>query len=65
MSKDVEKEGKRAIAANEEYKIKTQETLERPKFECTECNNTFPSALDLEEHRKQDHVAEGDRVTTT
>lgn len=59
MNKDREKEGKQApLPANDGYKVKTQESLERPRFECAECNEAFPSALDLDEHKKQDHVAE-------
>jgi hypothetical protein len=42
------------MKAKEEVKVYR---IPRPKFECASCNKTFPSSLDLEEHRKYDHAA--------
>ncbi|AIF82236.1 C2H2-type zinc finger [Candidatus Nitrososphaera evergladensis SR1] len=63
MNGNMEKEGKQVPLAKKE-EVKAQVPAERPRFECEECNKTFPSSLDLEEHRKQDHVAKNTSSTT-
>jgi len=39
----------------EQMVVKIHKQLPRPKLECSRCQKTFPSTLDLEEHRKHDH----------
>lgn len=34
----------------------------RPTYSCSECNVSFPSALDLEAHQKIDHIKKGTRA---
>jgi hypothetical protein len=39
-----------------EVKVKTPPPLKvRPVYHCQTCNASFPSQLDLEEHKKIDH----------
>ncbi|AIC16232.1 hypothetical protein [Nitrososphaera viennensis] len=57
MSEDREKRDEQVPHVEKDVKVKSQEPLERPRFECVECNKMFPSPLDLEEHKKQDHAA--------
>ncbi|MDQ3851421.1 MAG: hypothetical protein M3299_01140 [Thermoproteota archaeon] len=36
----------------------------RPKLECSLCQKTFPSLLDLEEHIKYDHASSSTAIAT-
>jgi hypothetical protein len=38
-----------------EVKVKTPPRKVRPVYHCQTCDRSFPSQLDLEEHRKIDH----------
>jgi hypothetical protein len=57
MSKEKDKtEKEQTIRVNNtEVKVKTPPHQVRPEYSCQECNLSFPSELDLIEHKKIDH----------
>jgi hypothetical protein len=42
-----------------EVKVKTPQSKVRPEYSCMDCNMSFPSELDLIEHKKVDHNKKG------
>jgi type IV secretory pathway protease TraF len=51
-----EEHGKKVKVDGMEVKVKTPPPRKgRPVYHCQTCNTSFPSQLDLEEHKKIDH----------
>jgi hypothetical protein len=56
QKKEEEEQGEKVKVDGMEVKVKTPPPSKvRPAYYCQTCNSSFPSQLDLEEHKKIDH----------